>query len=173
MMVDSMQGPAAYPSAVGTFSMDSELRISRSALLRSVEGVAAATTTSRDDVKPILQYTQLCNDGSTSGISLRDWCTVLLPKFAESDKLSKQIASLALGVSFLREHSRQIKADGISAVDETNSALVWSLIHGALTSPLLPRPLCRVSRSAQGFLAFPLCLLIENGDIDKLFCPHV
>ena len=96
----------------------------------------------------------------------------LLPNLAETEELSKQLASLALGVGFLREHSRQTNAAAIFTIDETNSALVWSLIQGALTSSLLPRPLCTVSRSAQGFLAVPLCSLIENGDIDDLCRLH-
>ena len=146
--------------------MNSELEISRSALLRVVEGVAAATKTSRDDVKPILQSIQLCNDGSTSEMCLRDWCTVLLPGFAETDELSKQLAGLALGVGFLREQNRLTSVDAIFTIDESELALVWSLIRSALASPLLPRPLCTVSRSAQGFLAVPLCSLIENGNID-------
>ena len=42
-----------------------------------------------------------------------------------------------------------------------------------MTCPSLRRPLCSVSRSAQGFLAVPICSLVENGNIDELFRLHV
>ncbi|AEO65533.1 uncharacterized protein THITE_2033176, partial [Thermothielavioides terrestris NRRL 8126] len=78
-----------------------------------------------------------------------------------------EVANITLAVAFMRESGRRslpVSADDLD--------LVWSLIYGALTSRMLPHPLCTASRSAQGFLAVPLCSLLKDGAIDELFRLH-
>lgn len=165
---------------------DDECKIPRSSLLRVLRGVAVATKTSDDVAELVVRWISSRriprrgsasnsdagdhdHDDTAAALSLCDWRASIAsdpPKEEEEDL--RQLASLALGVAFLREKSRQ--AQGATAAD---LVLVWGLIHGALTSPLLTRPLCSVSRSAQGFLAVPLCSLVKDGSIDELFRLHV
>lgn len=93
--------------------------------------------------------------------------------FLEEEEDSRQLASLALGVAFLREKCRQAQGATIAAVTAADLTLVWGLIHGVLTSLLLTRPLCSAVRGAQGFVAVPLCSSMKDGSIDELFRLHV
>lgn len=51
--------------------------------------------------------------------------------------------------------------------------LIWDFICGALTVLSDSRLQYTASRSAQGFLAVPLCSLVEDGQIDELIRLHV
>jgi tetratricopeptide (TPR) repeat protein len=162
-------------------------KIPPSALLRVLEGVVVATKMSEDGAKAIVRWISLHriprrdsasdsddddpNDDHdvAAALSLCDWRAAIASDFPqEEEEDSRQLASLALGVAFLRQKSRQAQCATAAALE-----LVWGLIHDALTSPLLTRPLCSASRSAQGFLAVPLCSLVKDGNIDELFRLHV
>ncbi|KAI4256984.1 MAG: hypothetical protein L6R42_005917 [Xanthoria sp. 1 TBL-2021] len=80
----------------------------------------------------------------------------------------RQIANLTVAITFLRENSHK----GLE-IAATDLDLVWRLIYAALTLPQPTRATLNVSRSAQGFLAVPLCSLLKNGNIDELFRLHV
>jgi tetratricopeptide (TPR) repeat protein len=175
-----------------------ECKIPRSALLRVLQGVAVATKTSDDDTKPVVRRILSCriprrggtsnsdahnhnhnhnhdhdHDDTAAALSLSDWRAAIVSDLPEEEEESRQLASLTLGVAFLREKCRQGQGATVAAVTAADLALVYGLIHGALTSPLLTRPLCSASRSAQGFLAVPLCSLVKDGCIDELFRLHV
>ncbi len=164
-------------------SDDDECKISCSSLLRVLQGVAVASKKSDDDTKPVVQWissrgTGRRNDTSGSGdtagaLSLRDWGAAIASDIPEEDEESRQLASITLGVAFLREKSRQAQGASVAAVAPADLEIVWGLIRGALTSPLLARPLCSASRSAQGFLAVALCSLVTDGLLDELFRLHV
>ncbi|KAL8734614.1 MAG: hypothetical protein Q9181_003148 [Wetmoreana brouardii] len=77
---------------------------------------------------------------------------------------------LTLGVAFLRDKSRNPLSAPMTAAD---LAIVWHLVHAALTSPLVTQPFSSAYRSAQGFLAVPLCSLMKDGNIEELFRLHV
>ena len=166
---------------------DIECKIPYSALLRVLRGVVMATKTSDDAVKPIFQWIlprtiadrggafdldtydhDYDDDNMAATLSLYDWRSAIASNFSEKEEDSRQLASLSLGVAFLREKCRQG-----ATVTAADIALAWGLIRGALTSPLLTRPFYSASRSAQGFLAVPLCSLVKNGNIDELFRLHV
>lgn len=168
---------------------DDECKIPYSSLLRVLRGVVVATKTSDDDAKSVVRWISssssnahdhnhdcddliLEDDDTAASLSLCDWRAAIASDFLEEEE-SRQLASLTLGVAFLREKSRQAQGATVAAVTAAELALVWGLIHGALTSPLLKRPLCSASRSAQGFLAVPLCSLVRDGNIDELFRLHV
>jgi hypothetical protein len=191
---DYNDGTAA--AASNSLSADSssgdndECKISRLALLRVLQGVAVATKTPDDDMKLVVQwissrkvpcrnnasdsdiYDHDYND-TTVALSLCDWRAAIASDLPEEEEESRQLASLALGVAFLREKSRQAQGASVAAVTAADLAIVWGLIHGALTSTLLTRPLCSTSRSAQGFMAVALCSLVKDGLLDELFRLHV
>ncbi|PGH13578.1 hypothetical protein AJ79_03571 [Helicocarpus griseus UAMH5409] len=156
---------------------DENFSIQRSEILRVLQGVAVATKTSEIDMEPIAQWASMYKARHaqtyahspclTDSISFHDWHDGVTSDILKEE--SRQIANIALGVAFLRERSRKVQG----AVSATHLALVWNLIYGALTSSLIPRQLGSVSRSAQGFLAVPLCSLVEDGNIAELFRLHV
>ena len=145
----------------------------------------AATKTSDDDAKSIIRWISSSanlppgnsSDSSVYGyddtattFSLREWCATIPQDFIEREK---QLAYLALGVAIVRGRSRQTESKALFALTDNELRRVWGLIKGALNSEGLARPLCSVSRSAQGFLAVPLCSLLKDGNIDELFRLHV
>lgn len=104
--------------------------------------------------------------GLKTALTFRDWYAEI-EQFIHKEIL-RQLARLALGVAFLRGKSRQMQN-----ASRRDLALVWELIHGAITNRSLSRPLCNASRSAQGFLSVALCSLVKDGNIDELFRLHV
>lgn len=178
-------------ASIGSGGGENECKIPFTALLQVLEGVAIATKTSDDGINPVVQWITSRRSPHHSGafnsdtrshdhndhghdtdvsLSLYNWRASIKTDFSKGDEHSRQLASLALGVAFLRENSRQAEGSTVAAAD---LALVWGLIHGALTSTLLTQSLCSASRSAQGFLAVPLCNLMKDGNIDELFRLHV
>ena len=167
-----------------------ECKVSRLALLRVLQGVSVATKTSDEDMKPVVDFFsfhrfQSCSphldlnpnshdyhnyNNIATAFSLLDWVEAIKVVFPKDEEDLRQLAFLALGVSFLRQKSRQTDGTGTTTADLTS---VWGLICGVLNSALLTRPLCNTSRSAQGFLAVPLCSLLKDGNIDELFRLHV
>ncbi|OAX84346.1 hypothetical protein ACJ72_01289 [Emergomyces africanus] len=150
---------------------DDNFEIPSSELLRVLRGVAVATKTPDINMEPIGQWVSSYltqKEDMTGSLSFCGWKAGIAFNFLQHEE-SLRIANLTLGVTFLREKSR--RAQGV--VSATHLAQTWELIHGALTSPLLTRPLGSVSRSAQGFLAVPLCSLVDDGNIDELFRLHV
>ncbi|PGH02384.1 hypothetical protein GX51_04692 [Blastomyces parvus] len=151
-----------YPSGDDYFNIPS------SELLRVLQGVAVATRAPAVKVEPIARWISSYGTQKADLADFGGWNEGISSNFLKGDELL-QIANLTLGVTFLREKSRRASGE-VSIID---LALTWDLIHGALTSPPLARPLGSVSRSAQGFLAVPLCSLVEDGNIVELFRLHV
>ncbi|GAB1311491.1 hypothetical protein MFIFM68171_01701 [Madurella fahalii] len=138
-----------------------------SSLEHVLHGVLAASLAPKEYVEPVAQWLSRYRDNQEANTRpLHAW------RSASEAELSlggpREVANLTLSVAFLRETARQ--SLGASPVDLD---LVWSLVYGALASHRLPRPLCTASRSAQGFLAVPLCSLVKDGAIDELFRLHV
>ncbi|KAK3991251.1 hypothetical protein QBC44DRAFT_263383 [Cladorrhinum sp. PSN332] len=131
---------AAFPSTTGNHAENASPRL----------GVVAAWLSSR---RP-----------STS--SFADWRAAIQTDLTEEE--SRQLANVALGISLLRQISRQ----NLNATP-TDLAAVWELIYAALTSTSSEDSLFKASRSAQGFTAVPLCSRLKDGNIDELFRLHV
>lgn len=85
------------------------------------------------------------HDDTATILSLCDWRAAIVLNFSEEEEDSRQLASLTLGIAFLRENCRQAQGTAVTAAD---LALIWGLIRGALTSSSLTQPLCSASRSA-------------------------
>lgn len=160
--------------------------IPRSALQRVLRGVAVATKTPDDQIKviaeevssleiPVLRQSRSEEHRgyeAAAGLSFGDWRAAFKAcLFLNED--SQQLFNLALAIAYMRELSRNAPKDVTAAVTSANLAHVWGLIREALTNQALSRQLCSASRTAQGFLAVPLCSLVEDGNISELFRLHV
>lgn len=171
---------------------DNSFKIPRSALLSVLHGVAAATKTSENQLRAVVLWLSSQQTSSSSvstffhqrdthnrdnsvetpvALSLIEWRSAIVSRFHE-EHLERQHAFLSLGVAFLREKIRDAISDVTDAVSADELAQVWELIHEALTNPPLQQP-CNANRSAQGFLAIPLCSLLSEGRIDELYRLHV
>lgn len=156
--------------------------ISRSALQQVVPGVAEATKSCEEDAKLVTDWISKARipshiDDSNSNshdpdapagaaaiLSLDEWRDAIESDL--HDEKARKFACIVLSIAFLREKCRQGQI--ITPVDLDN---IWNLIHSALTSP--SPPVCTVSRSAQGFLAVPLCSSLKDGNIAELWRLHV
>ncbi|KAL8824245.1 MAG: hypothetical protein Q9170_008218, partial [Blastenia crenularia] len=192
MNVDQSAGTfRSKPEPSSEVSDELGCRISPSALLRVLRGVSEATKTPTGKVEPLALWissksleggvnSDLTTGSHDLGIGKNDcqypvdalrvdqWHTAILNEVPLNEKPLKQLASLALSVAFLREKSRGSQNTTAAELDG-----VWRMIHDALHNSDLMRPLCSVSRSAQGFLSIPLCSLLKDGNIDELFRLHV
>ena len=178
-----LTGPASIAShGFETLSSNGDrqpdVMITPSELQEVLQGVAAATQVPEHALKPISDMLLSCETALnvaklTSGVSegrslsYLQW-SAAIKSVAARDSQSRQLANLTLAVAFLRRKSRC----GHS-VTAKELASVWDHIHAALDSPLLRDSMPGPSRSAQGFLAVPLCSLVRSGNIDVLFRLHV
>lgn len=165
------------PNADGEKSSKSV--ISLPALLRVLEGVGVATKTSAEVAELVTRWTsrnlsagpntrsdtansKYIPGDITVAHSLRDWSDVIAHGW-EPEKY-RDLVRLALGVAFLRENGRR----GVDGTEEDLS-YVWDLIHGALADT--ERIRCIATQS--GFVALPLCSLLNGEQIEELFCLHI
>lgn len=160
------------------------LKLSTSSLLLVLPGVAVATKASESHVRSTERWlisnnlaegeppaTILDHEGSHEAFSTQLFALKELCEFLETitePRQVKQLASITVAVSFLIEASRRELEVTPSDLDT-----IWSLISTAITTPDQETPICTVSRSAQGFLAVPLCSVVKEGNIEKLFRLHV
>ncbi|KAI6040364.1 hypothetical protein EDC04DRAFT_3140281 [Pisolithus marmoratus] len=155
---------------------DRECSISPSTLSRVFRGVAVATKTPDHVASPILQWILSfgrkvaldpdCQDhDDTLAFQPDEWCGATVG-LAHVD--SQQLARVAIGIAVLRERARRSQC--ATAAD---LAMVWGLVHSAITHSMTTGPCFSVARSSQGFLAIPLCSLLRDGNIDELYRCHV
>ncbi|KAK4032423.1 Tetratricopeptide repeat protein 28 [Parachaetomium inaequale] len=137
-----------------------------SSLQHVLEGVSAASLAPADYVGPVATWLAQQDDQETNNRPLLAWRSAVEADLSFGGP--REVAYLTLAVAFLRETGRKSLDAGADDLE-----LVWNSVHTAISSPHLPRPLCTVSRSAQGFLAVPLCSLLKDGNIDELFRLHV
>ncbi|KAM7197775.1 hypothetical protein V8F20_006448 [Naviculisporaceae sp. PSN 640] len=150
--------------------------ISLSEVMHTLPGVIAAAKAPEETA--VLAAQLLTNTSKRLTLyTLDEWHAALKIERTNNDSQDSQerlLSNLAIAITFLRHKSRQ---DKIIAPDEL--ALVWEIIHRALTSLNSPstaggqHPLFSAARSAQGFLTVPLCSLLNGKDIDELFRLHV
>ncbi|OTA52080.1 hypothetical protein K449DRAFT_379668 [Hypoxylon sp. EC38] len=149
-------------------------KLSATSFSRILRGVTIATKLTENITDEILQVLGVGKSGYDNAdvvLPFKSWQTVITTRVRDQEQ--RNIAIIALAITYLRELYNEGKTDPCQAVSETNLSTIWELIHGALidTSPV--KPLWVPSRSAQGFLSVPLCSLIKNGNIDELFRLHV
>lgn len=150
--------------------------LSSAALLRVLDGVAAVTKATPEEIEPLSHWISTCNASrpdqdeslkKRSEALFSYWCVALSSKILDGANL-RQLAGLVLGIASLRQTSRDERHDILGGPHR-----VWRLIHDALTSPDVSRPLFTAPRSAQGFLSVTLCNLITEGKMDELFCLNI
>lgn len=139
-------------------------KISPSAILQILPGVVVAAKSTEEIVRPVTQWIRLHTAERTPYV----WLDALSTQLFNLEEEPRLLGRLSIGIAFLLEKGR-----AMHVATPSDLSLVWGLVRDALTSPLLDRPLFAVSRSAQGFLAVPLCSLIKDGNIDVLFRFHV
>ncbi|KAK4231023.1 hypothetical protein QBC38DRAFT_382758 [Podospora fimiseda] len=132
--------------------------IPASYVIETLQGIGVAIE-HHEYVHPVIAWVS-SRYPSTSSFS--DWCTAIRTDLNKNE--SRHIACLALGLTFLREISRE----SLTATP-TELAAVWELVYPSLVANLS----FRASRSAQGFIAVPLCSRLKDGNIDELFRLHV
>lgn len=164
--------------------LEDETAIPKASLLRVLEGVAVATKASDRQVQTLndtiqrfepdqidCQMVGNCQraavDTNNHSPSFSQWCRVMVGNPEISGEGVRQLVQVTLAVALLRERSRRDLV-----VDTTSINKIWSLIHDAIVSTSETALRFTVSRSAQGFLAVPLCSLLENGRIDELWRLH-
>ncbi|KAI0374046.1 hypothetical protein BV20DRAFT_1118670 [Pilatotrama ljubarskyi] len=147
---------------------DPELLLPVDVLLRVHDGVFEAAQMDMGVDQPVKRWIEAhwrpdCAEPNgihhEVALSFADWKEDL----ARHDGVPKDLANLILALAYLRQTSR---AD-IPASPDT-LAVIWSLIHRALTSPSLH---ISPSRSSQGFLSIPLYSrrISEKPMVDQLF----
>ncbi|KAI6169058.1 hypothetical protein EDD17DRAFT_1524762, partial [Pisolithus thermaeus] len=150
-----------------------EFSITSSSLSRVLHGVVVATKAPDDVAAPIHQWILSCESKGTSDhdptpINLRpeEWCKAAALGLSHED--SRHLARVTIGVAVLRERAR--RSQNATAAD---LAMVWGLVRDAITHPMTTGPRFSAVRSSQGFLAVPLCSLLNDGNIDELYRFHI
>ncbi|KAK7998372.1 hypothetical protein PG989_006412 [Apiospora arundinis] len=156
--------------------------ITQSELARTFRGVSEAANLENHLVEPLVQwicsrtkplpdmtettghYDQKTSTGTFTFVAWR-----AAAEYDLSQPHERALLTLALAVAYLRNKCcGPPRSDNIHLPDQLS--FVWNLVRDAVMQ-LSPR--LTVSRSAQGFLAVPLCSLIADGHIDELWRLHV
>ncbi|KAE8315174.1 hypothetical protein BDV41DRAFT_200098 [Aspergillus transmontanensis] len=162
-------------------------KLTSSALLRVLKGVAAATLLDESSYERLVQcftcggrVAEGANSHTHNDVShehpVGDWLAIVSDISCEDKKnqvLAQHVAELVLAIALLRESGRSTQNPSLAVVSDADLAFVWSMIRGALLSDLFRDCNIRASRSAQGFLSVPLCSIVQNGNIEELFRLHV
>lgn len=163
-------GPGAVTPEVQT-DVDLEydgIRISLSAVLRALKGVAMASKAAEGEVDLIeraitVNLSPRMPLGDATALSVRDWRAYVTSLTLEESQ--RQRANLAIAIAFLCQSSRNNVRPSALELD-----LIWRTVYEALTTSSIS---FSVSRSSQGFLAVPLLSLVKDGDIAELVRLHV
>lgn len=134
-------------------------------LQKVLHGVSVAANVSETQTK---QVSSIFVRHSRSAKTAREWYYAFECGLEVRDDGSRQIANMTLGIALLVAKSQQ--SENTSAHE---LAFIWSLIRNAVKSQMMRNANLKVNRSAQGFLAVPLCSVIVDGNIDLLFRLHV
>ncbi|KAI8584143.1 hypothetical protein K450DRAFT_168516 [Umbelopsis ramanniana AG] len=145
-------------------SNDNVFKILPTAILQILPGIAVAAKSTDSIVSAVTQWIKL----ETLARTLEVWLDALCEQLPNLQEETRLLGRLSIGIAFLLESGR-----AGHVVTPSDLSLVWSLVQDALTSASVSLPLFAASRSAQGFLAVPLCSLIKDGDIEVLFRFHV
>ena len=149
-----------------------------SLLIRVLGGVAAAVKAPADEVEKTQKWLHQIGAGNgptgtpdngnrSSAETLESWMRALSKWHTGDSAVALGLAKLTVAVAALREHSRHdIPMEG------SRLSTIWNIVYEALNIPCLQETWAP-SRSAQGFLALPLCSITKNGRIDELFRLHV
>ncbi|KAL7897453.1 hypothetical protein HDV63DRAFT_260376 [Trichoderma sp. SZMC 28014] len=153
--------------------LDENTSITTSSLLLVLEGVAVATKAPVKYVQPLAEWFQQCQDTSDSAndvdtiLHFREWLVALNSEPENSNAGRRQLVQVTLAVALLREKARAGRELDAASIDS-----IWTPIYDAIISAQDTELQFTVSRSAQGFLAVPLCSLVKDGRIQELWRLH-
>ncbi|KAK4552908.1 hypothetical protein LTR86_010040 [Recurvomyces mirabilis] len=160
------------------------------AVLQTVlRGVGVALKASKEAMKPVAQKIELIDHETRSdsplnshgqgvdapkerisrGLNFDTWKSALLEYSQTSTVECRQLVKVTLAVAYWRTKAR---AD--IAISPEDLDMIWSLLHTAIITSASSTITFTANRSAQGFLAIPLCSLISStGQIEELWRYHV
>lgn len=182
-----MAGKSEYPNGVSSGKDGHELKIPLSSILRSLQGVVVATKATAEDADAVKRWLHTRDSSDTahdthnglhaSGLfngvaakpkNLKTWYDAVIGSSLRTDLC--HIAIVALIVAFLREKCRRQPDIPVTPNELT---FLWENVRNALIATKSDIPIFTAMRSAQGFIAVPLCSIIKDGNIDELWRFHV
>ena len=139
-----------------------------STLTEVLEGVIVATKSDEAEstaVRAVLTSVQPSNSLTPSTLS--EWTAKIAAEIpSRTSNITRHLANLTLAIIFIRHKSR---TDLDIPISQPDLSFAWNLIRSAVAE----LPGITVRRSSQGFLAIPICSLVREGQIQKLFRIHV
>ncbi|KAJ0116661.1 hypothetical protein J7T55_009811 [Diaporthe amygdali] len=145
-----------------------ETSIAAASLLRLLGGVAVATNADNENVQPLAQWLRHYSTSAHDfALPIGKWWTAFTFSSENNKPGIHQLAQVTLAVALLQEKARR----GLE-VDAASLDIIWGLIHEAIVGAQETKLQFLVSRNAQGFLAVPLCSLIQEGRIEELWRLH-
>lgn len=164
----------AHPANLWTAdTLQENTSITVSSLLLVLEGVAVATKAPSKYVQPLtewLQRRQHTPDAASDpdvALPFREWLAAIVSDPQNSNDGIRQLVQVTLAVALLRDKARRGRDLDAASIDS-----IWGPIHEAIISARDTELQFTVSRSAQGFLAVPLCSLVKDGRIEELWRLH-
>lgn len=156
----------------GSAAANSSPSLTLTLLDRILGGVAVATKAPAHDVDKAKKLFDEAakNIQPDEKATSESWLSALSkgpPSLPAEDATPFGLARLTIAVASLREHSRRD-----IPIDEAGLSALWGIVHQVLNLQAL-QDAWIPSRSAQGFLAVPLCSITQDGNIDELIRLHV
>ncbi|KXT12511.1 hypothetical protein AC579_10349 [Pseudocercospora musae] len=147
-----------------TEEWSSDTQLDSSLLQKVVGGIVTAVNISENEANQVLALVAKDHRSQTA----RQWHADMDSGFQQSNANPRQIANLAVAIALMITKSRRREN-----ASKSELAFVWNLVCNAMQNQAMHRAGLSVNRSAQGFLAIPLCSVIKDGNIDILFRVHV
>ncbi|EHK44767.1 uncharacterized protein TrAtP1_002888 [Trichoderma atroviride] len=153
--------------------LDENTSITTSSLLLVLAGVAVATKAPSKYVQPLVEWLQQRQNTSDSANDLDDalpfrgWLVAINSNPENSNAGTRQLVQVTLAVALLREKARAGQDLNAASIDS-----IWTPVYDAIITAQDTDLQFTVSRSAQGFLAVPLCSLVKDGRIQELWRLH-
>lgn len=153
--------------------LDENTSITASSLLLVLAGVAVATKAPSKYVQPLVEWLQQRQSTSDSANDLDDalpfrgWLVAINSNPENSNAGTRQLVQVTLAIALLREKARACQDLDAASIDS-----IWTPVYDAIITAQDTDLQFTVSRSAQGFLAVPLCSLVKDGRIQELWRLH-
>lgn len=154
--------------------------IKPSSIVRVLEGVTVAIKAPPAYVRPFEAWLEeplgrrndspldVTSGGSTDlAASFSEWHAAVESDPTLREPGVRHVVQVAIAIALLRERSKHQQEVASSALD-----VIWRLIYEAITRADATELQFTVNRSAQGFLAVPLCSLLKDGRIEELWRFH-
>ncbi|KAM0519360.1 hypothetical protein ACHAPE_003531 [Trichoderma viride] len=156
--------------------LDENTSITTSSLLLVLAGVAVATKAPSKYVLPLVEWLQQPQEPQATpdsannldaALPFREWLVALNSNPENSNAGRRQLVQVTLAVALLRQKARAGRDLDGASIDS-----IWTPVYDAIISAQDTDLQFSVYRSAQGFLAVPLCSLVKDGCIQELWRLH-